>query len=185
MAERFPVYGSHGFVDSVDVVTGRVSDRILILDQGMILAAIANALNGDVLVRAFSDGAVEAAVRPLIAPEQFEAGLAYETTPRVPKAKPVSAAEHKRPRDRRRVDGRPRLRPGDPGSPPGTEHESGKAPVPIGDSLQATIEEASPSQPKKRRGRNRRRKPESTKRRRRPSLCVRGFRPNDDPSCWQ
>ncbi len=69
MAERFPIYGPHGFLDSVDVVTGRVADRVLILDQGMILAAIANALHGDVLVRAFSDGAVEATVRPLIAPE--------------------------------------------------------------------------------------------------------------------
>src|SRR5262249_35900337 len=58
---------------AVDVHTGRVSDRVLVLDQGMILAAIANALDDDVLARTFCAGAVEAVIRPLIAPEHFEA----------------------------------------------------------------------------------------------------------------
>jgi hypothetical protein len=37
----------------------------------MILAAVANAVDGDVMQRFFTRGAVEAAVRPLIAPERF------------------------------------------------------------------------------------------------------------------
>src|SRR5262249_22552950 len=57
LAEQFPaVYGPYGFLDAVDVHTGRVSDRVLVLDQGMILAAIANALDDDVLARTFCAG---------------------------------------------------------------------------------------------------------------------------------
>jgi hypothetical protein len=74
LAERFPSYGPHGFYDSVDVVSGRVSNSVLVLDQGMILAALAQTIGGDVLRRGFSTGAVEEAIRPLIAPEQFEVG---------------------------------------------------------------------------------------------------------------
>ena len=60
-----------GFGDSVNVATGAVSPSVLSLDQGMILAALANALADDVLQRAFAAGPVEAAIRPLIAPEAF------------------------------------------------------------------------------------------------------------------
>ena len=38
-----------GFRDSVNVQTGRVSSAYLSLDQGMIMAALGNALGGDVL----------------------------------------------------------------------------------------------------------------------------------------
>ena len=71
---KFPIYGPYGFRDSVDVATGVVSDRVLALDQGMILAAIANALADGAMQHAFCDGPVEAAIRPLIAPEEFTAG---------------------------------------------------------------------------------------------------------------
>lgn len=71
---KFPIYGPFGFRDSVDVATGVVSDTVLALDQGMILAAIANALADNAMQHAFSDGPVEAAIRPLIAPEEFTAG---------------------------------------------------------------------------------------------------------------
>jgi hypothetical protein len=157
MVERFPVYGSHGFVDSVDVVTGRVSDRILILDQGMILAAIANALNGDILVRAFSDGAVEAAVRPLIAPEQFEAGLVDNTTPRAPKAKPVGAASASVLATAVEWISDPATEPAIPAPHLELSTNVVEAPAQVGNTPQATLEEG-PSQPKKRRGRNRRSK---------------------------
>ena len=40
----------------------------------MILAAVANALEGDVLREALCDRAFTAAIRPLIAPERFDAG---------------------------------------------------------------------------------------------------------------
>jgi hypothetical protein len=44
----------------------------------MIMAAIANELANDGMRHAFSDGLVEQAVRPLIADEEFAAGLPGE-----------------------------------------------------------------------------------------------------------
>lgn len=75
LATKSPVYGPLGFQDSVDVSTGQVSGCILALDQGMIMAAIANELVNDAMRHAFSDGRVEQIVEPLIAEEQFSAGL--------------------------------------------------------------------------------------------------------------
>jgi hypothetical protein len=75
LAQRFPIYGPYGFLDSVNVSSGVVAQQILALDQGMILVAIANALADDVMQHAFSDGPFEASIRPLIAPEEFTAGI--------------------------------------------------------------------------------------------------------------
>jgi Putative glucoamylase/Protein of unknown function (DUF3131) len=73
LARDFPgLYGRWGFRDSVNVQTGRVSSAYLSLDQGMILAALGNALGNDVLRRAFADRRLEREVRPVIAPERFE-----------------------------------------------------------------------------------------------------------------
>ena len=47
------MYGKWGFRDTVNVDTGAVSDAYLSLDQGMVMAALGNALGGDVLRRAF------------------------------------------------------------------------------------------------------------------------------------
>jgi len=74
LERRFDVYGNGGFYDSVNVHSGKVSRFHLSLDQGMIMAALANELTGDRLQRYFSDGAVEAKVRPLLAQEEFTAG---------------------------------------------------------------------------------------------------------------
>ena len=74
IAAKFPAYGPHGFHDSVNVSSGKVSDCVLALDQGMIMAAIANALADGAMQRAFVEGEIEAAIRPLIAPEEFTAG---------------------------------------------------------------------------------------------------------------
>jgi len=52
------------------VVTG----CILAIDQGMIMAAIANELADDAMQHAFSDGPVENIMRPLVAMEEFSAG---------------------------------------------------------------------------------------------------------------
>ena len=50
----FPgLYGKWGFRDSVNVDTGLVSEYYLSLDQGMVMAALGNALGDDVLRRAF------------------------------------------------------------------------------------------------------------------------------------
>jgi hypothetical protein len=75
LAGRFKAYGSHGFLDSVDVASGRLSHCELAIDQGMIMAAVANALAEGSLQRAFSDGKVAEVIRPLIAPERFGSGI--------------------------------------------------------------------------------------------------------------
>jgi hypothetical protein len=75
LSANFPIYSPYGFYDAVDVRSGRVSENILALDQGMILAAIANALEGGVLQQAFCAGKVEATIRPLIAEERFDSGV--------------------------------------------------------------------------------------------------------------
>jgi len=54
-------------------VTGKVSRYYLALDQGMIMAAIANDLSHDRFQRYFSDE-VQAAIKPLIGMEEFTAG---------------------------------------------------------------------------------------------------------------
>jgi hypothetical protein len=73
LRERFPIYCDHGFLDSVNVSNGVVSDRVLMLDQGMIMAAIANALADDAIRKAFIDEGFERTLRPLIAMEEFTA----------------------------------------------------------------------------------------------------------------
>jgi hypothetical protein len=70
----FDVYGEGGFFDAVNVDTGQVSRYWLALDQGMVMAALANELTGDLLQRYFTRGEVERAVRPLLAIEEFTAG---------------------------------------------------------------------------------------------------------------
>jgi hypothetical protein len=75
LSEKFPVYDSFGFHDSVNVITGQVADRVLILDQGMILAALSNSIGTDVLRRNFCTGSFEATIRPLISQESFDTRL--------------------------------------------------------------------------------------------------------------
>ena len=74
LAHDFPgLYGHWGFRDSVNVDSGVASNFYLSLDQGMIMAAIGNALAGDVLRRAFVTRAYERALRPLVGVEEFGA----------------------------------------------------------------------------------------------------------------
>jgi Putative glucoamylase len=70
----FDAYGEGGFYDAVNVDTGQVSRYWLALDQRMVIAAIANRLDGNRLQRYLTAGAVERAVRPLLAVEEFTAG---------------------------------------------------------------------------------------------------------------
>jgi hypothetical protein len=67
----FSIYTPLGFRDSVNVDTGFVSKAYLALDQGMIMAALGNALGDDVLRRAFATSDVERALRPVIGVEEF------------------------------------------------------------------------------------------------------------------
>ena len=69
----FDIYTRWGFRDSVNVDTGVVSDSYLSLDQGMIMAAIGNALGHDLLRRAFSTHDVERELRPVMGVEEFSA----------------------------------------------------------------------------------------------------------------
>src|SRR6185503_10907039 len=72
LSQDFPgLYGDWGFRDSVNVQTGRVSSAYLSLDQGMIMAALGNALGGDVLRKAFADQQLGDALRPVIGVERF------------------------------------------------------------------------------------------------------------------
>ncbi|WP_406418572.1 glucoamylase family protein [Streptomyces sp. NBC_01614] len=61
----------YGFRDSVDVTTGRVSDFVLALDQGMIAAALAQYLRPGLLQAPFRTGGFTGRVRPLLRKERF------------------------------------------------------------------------------------------------------------------
>ncbi|WP_406497103.1 hypothetical protein OG936_23015 [Streptomyces sp. NBC_00846] len=64
-------HDGYGFRDSVNVGTGRVSDYMLALDQGMIAAALAQAIRPGLLQRPFRTGGFQSKVRPLLAKERF------------------------------------------------------------------------------------------------------------------
>ena len=70
----FAIYDKWGFRDSVNVDTGTVSNFYLSLDQGIIMAAIGNALAEDVLRDAFATKAVRKVLQPIIGMETFNAG---------------------------------------------------------------------------------------------------------------
>jgi Putative glucoamylase/Protein of unknown function (DUF3131)/RTX calcium-binding nonapeptide repeat (4 copies) len=72
LEDDFPgLYTDLGFLDSVNVDSGVVSDAYLSLDQGMIMAALANALEDDMLREAFATNEVERTLRPVVAVEEF------------------------------------------------------------------------------------------------------------------
>lgn len=75
LAADFPgLYGRGGFKDSVNVATGQLADRYLALDQGMIMAALANELLDDRLQGYLAP--TLAPLAPLMAMEEFGAGRA-------------------------------------------------------------------------------------------------------------
>ena len=78
-----------------------VADRVLILDQGMIMAAIANALANDAMRRAFIDQQSEAILRPLIAPEGVYRGPGTSSASRSARGDSLAARGEMIPRKRR------------------------------------------------------------------------------------
>jgi hypothetical protein len=70
----FAIYDDWGFHDTVNVDSGVVSPYYLSLDQGIIMAAIGNALGHDMLRRAFATQEFKRALRPVISIEEFNAG---------------------------------------------------------------------------------------------------------------
>ncbi|HEY5275368.1 MAG TPA: glucoamylase family protein [Coriobacteriia bacterium] len=83
LERNFPIYDKWGFRDSVNVGTGRVSDSYLSLDQGIIMAAIGNALGNDMLRRAFATPRVQQVLQPVISIEQFNASAGDRVAPLV------------------------------------------------------------------------------------------------------
>jgi putative glucoamylase/uncharacterized protein DUF3131 len=77
LAADFPgLYGRGGFKDAVNVATGQVADRYLALDQGMVIAALANELN-DNRLQGYLATTLQASLQPLMAMEEFGAGRAH------------------------------------------------------------------------------------------------------------
>ena len=70
----FDIYDQWGFRDSVNVDTGTVSGAYLSLDQGIVMAAIGNALADDILRDAFATNQVRDILQPVIGMERFNAG---------------------------------------------------------------------------------------------------------------
>jgi hypothetical protein len=70
----FDMYDRWGFRDSVNVQTGVASGFYLSLDQGIIMAAIGNALADDILRDSFATREFRQAIRPVIGMERFNAG---------------------------------------------------------------------------------------------------------------
>ena len=69
---RFPqVYGSRGFFDALNPTTGAVGHRMLVLDQSMILASLANALNNRSMQRYFANDPVSWAARAVLSYEHM------------------------------------------------------------------------------------------------------------------
>jgi hypothetical protein len=71
LVRRFDVYGEFGFYDAVDPMTGQVVHAYLVLDQAMILVALANRLGGGVIQHAFAADPITRAMLPLLAAERF------------------------------------------------------------------------------------------------------------------
>jgi hypothetical protein len=69
--DDFGAYGPGGFYDAVAVRSGQISERYLALDQGMVMAALGNALAGDALREYVSEGPMEEKLRPLMEMEEF------------------------------------------------------------------------------------------------------------------
>ena len=67
------MYGHGGFKDAVNVATGQVANRYLALDQGMVMAAIANELTDDAL-QGYLAETLQPSLQPLMAIEEFGAG---------------------------------------------------------------------------------------------------------------
>ena len=70
---KLHAYGAGGFFDAV-AIDGTIARRYLSLDQAMVMGALGNVLEHDLLRRAFSTPDVEDALRPVIGIEEFSAG---------------------------------------------------------------------------------------------------------------
>lgn len=65
------MYGPYGFFESVNPTIGAVAHRYLVLDQGMIMAGIDDALNQGGLQRYFAVDPAGKRINPYLLMEQF------------------------------------------------------------------------------------------------------------------
>ena len=70
----FDLLTDYGFLDSVNVQTGAVSNALLSLDQGMVMGALGNVLGNDVVRNGFGAGRVAEVLAPLVGEERFPVG---------------------------------------------------------------------------------------------------------------
>jgi hypothetical protein len=68
---RYKIFDRYGFFDAVNPTSGQVGHRYLVLDQSMIMAALDNALRGNLMQQHFAKDPVIAAARPYLSEEQF------------------------------------------------------------------------------------------------------------------
>jgi hypothetical protein len=68
---NFDAYGKGGFYDAVAVGSGQVSKHYLSLDQGLVMAALGNALADDDMRHYVARGALKSSLRPLMKQEVF------------------------------------------------------------------------------------------------------------------
>ncbi|HLI09592.1 MAG TPA: glucoamylase family protein [Ktedonobacteraceae bacterium] len=69
LRSRYNIYDRYGFFDAVNPLTGQVGHRYLVLDQSMIMAALDNALRGNLMQQHFAADPVIAAARPYLSME--------------------------------------------------------------------------------------------------------------------
>lgn len=68
-------YGEGGFYDAVAVKSGLIADRYLSLDQSMVMGSIGNLIGDSVIRRNFTRGDIEKRLKPVLALEEFGAGI--------------------------------------------------------------------------------------------------------------
>ncbi|QAS53607.1 hypothetical protein HLI_16060 [Halobacillus litoralis] len=69
--KRFDIYGKYGFLDSVNVETGEVTNAYLALDQGMTMVSIINYLKDGVIRDYFHESDIGKAPEELLIKEEF------------------------------------------------------------------------------------------------------------------
>jgi hypothetical protein len=71
LIRRYPIYGDFGFYDAVDPHAGEVAHAYLVLDQAMVLIALANHLAGGAIQQRFAADPIVRRALPLLAHERF------------------------------------------------------------------------------------------------------------------
>ncbi|OGW81254.1 MAG: hypothetical protein A3G33_06670 [Omnitrophica bacterium RIFCSPLOWO2_12_FULL_44_17] len=71
LIRRYDIYGEYGFYDAVDMKSGLVAKKYLLLDQAMILIQINNYLNHGAIRKRFHADAINEKALPLLKEEKF------------------------------------------------------------------------------------------------------------------